>query len=273
MHNTFQMATQDERARGGLSGTVLKAVRVLNELSTSGTDLTVREVAQRAELDRATTYRLLQTLVESGIVTRDIQTRRYRLGLRVLDYAISVLDTLEVRHISLSHLIELQRELVLDPDEVERTIFVGVPDGPDVVMVETGWTRAAVPRGSKMRFPAYASAAGRCMLAYLPPDQLQAALSSVSFEPRTPQTLITRADVEARIARIRQVGYDISDREVFSDLRAIAVPVLGRSGAALGSIGVSVPATSSTVDALIERFAPKLLVAAQRASMALRHRD
>jgi len=111
------------------------------------------------------------------------------------------------------------------------------------------------------------------MLAYLPPDQLQAALSSVSFEPRTPQTLITRADVEARIAKIRQVGYDISDREVFPDLRAIAVPVLGRSGAALGSIGVSVPATSTTVDALIERFAPKLLVAAQRASMALRHRD
>jgi IclR family transcriptional regulator, pca regulon regulatory protein len=267
------MASQDERVRGGLSGTVLKAVRVLNELSISGTQLTVREIAQRTELDRATAYRLLQTLVETGLVTRDVQTRRYRLGLRVLDYAISVLDALEVRHISLSHLIELQRELTLEPDEVERTIFVAVPDGLDVVMVETGWTRAAVPRGSKMRFPAFASAAGRCMLAYLPPDQLTAALDSVHFEQRTPHTLITRADVEARIAHIRQVGYDISDREVFADLRAIAVPVLGRSGTALGSIGVSVPATSTTVEWLIERFAPKLLVAAQRTSMALRHRD
>src|SRR5919198_1729414 len=119
MHNTSHMASQDER-RGGLSGTVLKAVRVLNELSTSGTELTVREVAQRTKLDRATAYRLLQTLVESGIVTRDVQTHRYRLGLRVLDYAFSVLDALEVRHISLSHLIELQRELTLEADEVER---------------------------------------------------------------------------------------------------------------------------------------------------------
>jgi IclR family pca regulon transcriptional regulator len=267
------MATQDKPARGALSATVLKAVRVLSELSSSGSELTVREVAQRAELDRATAYRLLLTLVQTGIVTRNAQTRRYRLGLRVLDYAMSVLDALEVRHISLSHLIDLQRELTLDPDEVERTIFVAVPDGHDVVMVETGWTRAAVPRGSKMRFPAFASAAGRCMLACLAPDQLDVALDSVHFEQRTPHTLITRVDVDARIARIRQVGYDISDREVFDDLRAIAVPVLGRSGTALASIGVSVPATSTTVDGLVERFAPKLLVAAQRTSMALRHRD
>jgi DNA-binding IclR family transcriptional regulator len=69
------------------------------------------------------------------------------------------------------------------------------------------------------------------------------------------------------------VGYDTSDREVFSDLVAIAVPVLGRSGNALASIGLSAPASSTSVEKLSSQFASKLLVAAQRTAMALRHRD
>jgi DNA-binding IclR family transcriptional regulator len=81
------------------------------------------------------------------------------------------------------------------------------------------------------------------------------------------------SDVEARLEHIRRVGYDTSDREVFSDLVAIAVPVLGRSGSALASIGVSAAAGATSVDKLAERFAGQLMVAAQRTGMALRHRD
>jgi DNA-binding IclR family transcriptional regulator len=54
---------------------------------------------------------------------------------------------------------------------------------------------------------------------------------------------------------------------------AIAVPVVGRSGSALASIGLSAPANSTTVEKLTERFSAKLIVAAQRTGMALRHRD
>jgi DNA-binding IclR family transcriptional regulator len=49
--------------------------------------------------------------------------------------------------------------------------------------------------------------------------------------------------------------------------------VIGRSGTALATIGLSAPASSSSAEQLVERFAPKLIVAAQRTAMALRHRD
>ncbi|HEY0581574.1 MAG TPA: helix-turn-helix domain-containing protein, partial [Chloroflexota bacterium] len=103
-----------------LSGTVGKAFQILDRLSVSPTDLAPREVAQQTGLDRTTVYRLLETLVQVGVVARDPQSRRYRLGLRTLDYAFAVLDDLEVRHVALSHLIDLERELVLEPDGVER---------------------------------------------------------------------------------------------------------------------------------------------------------
>ncbi|MCA1644162.1 MAG: IclR family transcriptional regulator [Chloroflexi bacterium] len=257
-----------------LSGTVRKAFQILDQLSSNQAELAPREVAISTGLDRTTVYRLLETMTQIGVVARDQQTRRYRLGLRTLDYANATLDGLEVRHVALSHLIDLERELVLEPDEVERGIFVGVLDGPEIVLVEMGGTRSVFGRtAGRGRFPAYASAAGRCILAYLPPVERADLLKDVEFASRTPRTLTTLADVESRLKRIRGVGYDLSDREVFPDLLAIAVPVRGRSGAALASIGVCAPASSTTIEELVGRFAAKLIVAAQRTSMALRHRD
>jgi DNA-binding IclR family transcriptional regulator len=255
------------------SGTVRKAFHILDELSRGQTELGPRELALATGLDRTTVYRLLETLVEIGVVARDPSTARYRLGLRTLDYANAALDTMEVRHVALSHLIDLEREVILDPDETECSLFVAVLDGVDVVLVEIGWTRSVFSRtGGRMRFPAYASAAGRCILAYLPPAERERFLS-VPLAARTPHTLTTLADIEARLEGIRTVGYDISDREVFLDLIAIAVPVLGRSGAALASIGLSAPAGATTVENITQRFSAKLIVAAQRTGMALRYRD
>jgi IclR family pca regulon transcriptional regulator len=268
--------THDVAAGPKLSGTVRKAFQILDQLSASQTELAPRDVAQHTGLDRTTVYRLLETLTSIGVVARDPQSRRYRLGLRTLDYANATLDALEVRHVALSHVIELERELILEPDEVERGIFIGVLDGAEVVLVEISWTRSMFSRsGGRVRFPAYASAAGRCILAYMPPDERDRLLSQVDFSqaPRTPRTVTTLVDVEHRLEQIRTRGFDTSDREVYSDLVAIGVPVLGRSGMALASIGLSAPAGATTVDKLTERFAAKLIVAAQRTGMALRHRD
>jgi IclR family pca regulon transcriptional regulator len=266
--------THDGASGPKLSGTVRKAFQILDQLSGSQTELAPRDVAQLTGLDRTTVYRLLETMMQIGVVARDRHTRRYRLGLRTLDYASATLDALEVRHVALSHLIDLERDLILEPDEVERGIFVGVLDGPDIVLVEMGWTRSVFARtGGRMRFPAYASAAGRCILAFMPPGERQELLSHVEFAPRTPRTVTTLTDVEGRLQDIRAVGYDLSDREVFPDLLAIAVPVLGRSGTALASIGLSAPASSTTIEDLTERYSARLIVAAQRTAMALRHRD
>src|SRR5205814_7742656 len=109
--------------------------------------------------------------------------------------------------------------------------------------------------------------------ACMPEHERDALLRGVEFAPRTPRTVTSLHDVHERLDRIRAVGYDVSDREVFNELVALAVPVIGRSGSALASIGLSAPASSASVEQLVERFAQKLIIAAQRTAMALRHRD
>src|SRR3954454_23263839 len=131
-----------------LSETVGKAIAILDALCQEPYDLTPSQVATEVGLDRTTAYRLLETLVEGRMLIRDPHTRRYRLGLKALDYANAVRDRLEVRHIALSHLIDLQQELDLQPD-LRRTTLVPVLDDLESVLVEV--LGVAAPRSDLTR--------------------------------------------------------------------------------------------------------------------------
>src|ERR1051325_10649295 len=109
------LAAQPRARTLRLSDTVGKAIAILDALGQEPYELTTSEVAAGVGLDRTTAYRLLETLSEGRLVSRDPHSRRYRLGLHALDYANAVRDHLEVRHIALSHLVDLQHELDLEP--------------------------------------------------------------------------------------------------------------------------------------------------------------
>jgi IclR family pca regulon transcriptional regulator len=62
-----------------------KAFAVLKSFTTDDFELTISEIAARADMDRGTAFRLVQTLVKLGYVQTVDQTRHYRLGLKCLD--------------------------------------------------------------------------------------------------------------------------------------------------------------------------------------------
>ncbi|MBV9579177.1 MAG: IclR family transcriptional regulator [Chloroflexi bacterium] len=254
-----------------LSETVSKATSILNALAREPYDLSATEVAVALGLDRTTTYRLLETLCRDRVIVRDPQTRRYRLGVRVLDYANAFRDRLEVRHIALSHLLDLQHDFDLQP-ELGQSTMIAVLDDLDVVLVEM--SGAAALRGDltrRMRFPAYISASGRSMLAYLPAEDLEARLER-TYAGGGVTGHLDRPTLVADLAVIRARGYAVSDRQVGPDNQALAVAVRTRNGNALAAIGIVVRPPTGPVEDLVEQYAPRLMLIAERISVALRYR-
>ena len=261
-----------------LSDTVGKAISILDALGHEPYDLTTSEVAAAVGLDRTTVYRLLETLAERRLVTRDPQTRRYRLGLRALDYANAVRDRLEVRHVALSHLVDLQHELDLQPN-LCRCTLVALLDDLEVVLVET--LGAAAPQTDltrRARIPAHISATGRCLLAYLEPAELNARLDRMFANANAnacaapTETAQRRKRLIQELAAIRQRGYALSDRQVGSNTRALAAPVRARSGAPLAAVGIVVDPAKMSLAELVERYAGRMVSIAERISLALRYR-
>jgi IclR family pca regulon transcriptional regulator len=254
-----------------LSETVGKAIAILDLLGHEPYDLTPSEVAAQVGLDRTTAYRLLETLMEGRLVIRDPKTRRYRLGLRTLDYANAVRDRLEVRHIALSHLLDLQQELDAQPG-LGRATMVALLDGLEIVLVEMlGISAPRTDLARRTRIPAHISASGRSLLAHLETADLNERLDRIYADDPAGDGVHTRERLMDELHAIRERGYGLSDREVGSNTRALAAPVLARSGAPLAAIGIVVRPSTTSLEELVELYATRMMTIAERISVAVRY--
>jgi IclR family pca regulon transcriptional regulator len=250
------------------SGSVGKAFQILAAFSIERPELTASQLAEATGLNRSTTHRFLTTLVDIGVVVQEPASRRYRLGLPVLDYACVLLNTLEIRRIALSHLQELHRD-------VQGTISLGIRDRTEVVLVERSFGPWVPSGGFELgqRLPLHASATGLAILAFLAPEELDSIIDELQLEPRTPHTLRSRDALLQRLVDIRTRGYATSDEELLIGLRSIAVPILAQHGAAVASISLARRTNlSASMDDLVQEFGSRLQGVAERISTAVGHR-
>jgi IclR helix-turn-helix domain/Bacterial transcriptional regulator len=129
--------------------------------------LGISELARELTLTRSTTHRYVATLASLGFLDQDASTRKYRLGPRVLDLGFSVLGSLGLREIAAPHLRRLA-------DATGHTSNLAIRDDTDVILIDRVRGRPgryhhlefALHAGS--RIPAYCSATGKVLLAFLP---------------------------------------------------------------------------------------------------------
>jgi IclR family pca regulon transcriptional regulator len=225
-------------------------------LYTSGRPLLgVSQIARSLDLSRSTAHRYVATLAALGYLQQDRDTKRYRLGPRVLDLGFSAINSMDVREISAPHLQLLS-------DETGHTVNMAILDGADIVYIER--CRASRPGQREIdlnlhigaRLPAYCTAMGKALLAFLPPDELAAVLEDVDLVGRGPNTIVDEAALRAELARIRKIGIAVNDEELAYGLRSIAAPISARSGEVVAALNLAVHRSMVPTNDLIERFAP-----------------
>jgi DNA-binding IclR family transcriptional regulator len=199
---------------------------VLAEEPSLGTN----EIARRLRTSASTTSRQLATLVEAGLVEHVPATGRYRLGIRLVALATSVLSRLDVRVIAHPHLEELAAQ-------VGETATLSVPGDPDAITVDVVRSPRYIQDASQLgRLSiAHATAAGKVMLAFdgvRPHRGLQA---------YTPRTITDPRQLEAEVERVRRRGWADAFEERELGLNAIAAPVWGSNGALAGIIALQGP--------------------------------
>ena len=232
-----------------------KAFAVLKSFTGEAFELTLSEIAARADLDRGTAFRLIQTLVELGYLQAVPQSRRFRLGVACLDLGYSVLS-----HGSLRPIVEpLLRGLVPD---VGDAASLGILDGGDVVYlarIGAGLDRHKMDRRPGTRIPAYSAALGHVMLAHLARDEQIARLEA---RPRVKLSERTLTDLDALLARLDQVkkkGHAVSDGENAYGLRTLATPIFDAQGIVIGGLSVTIDATRMDMSAFRDEALPKLM--------------
>ncbi len=215
-----------------------KGFRVLAAFTADRPELALAECARAAELDNATAFRLLNTLVQLGYVEKIPGTKKFRLTLKCLGLGFNAIARTDLRSLARP----LLRGIVGQGIEAAS---VGVPDWPDMVYVErvqAGLVRLGIEVRIGSRVPVHSSAIGQAVLAFLPPETQRSVLAAAPRQKLTPHTI---TDIDAllhRLAAVRAQGVALSDQENVSGLRVLAAPVLDADGVPIAALSAASPA-------------------------------
>jgi DNA-binding IclR family transcriptional regulator len=202
--------------------TIQRAVAVLRAVSASSQGATVGEVAADVRLPRPTVSRLLATLSDAALVEH-VPDGRWVLGS---EFARLARAAEPYRRI-----VELARPIVVEvaaQTGESATLGAGRRPGEAEVLVQadapsligaTNWVGR--------RFPAHASAGGKCALVRLDEDELEQWLATHPLEQLTARTISNPGRLRAELDRVRRLGYAETIDELEEGLTGIAVPVRG----------------------------------------------
>lgn len=212
---------------------------------------TLAQVAEATGLARATTRRFLHTLVAEGFALTD--GTLFWLTPKTLELGYSYLSSLGLPAIAQPHLVRLSSKL-------NESCSVCVLDDGDVVYIARAATNSIMSVNITIgtRFPAYATAMGRVMLAGLSPVELDGYLAAASLDPRTPTTITDVSELREVISTVYEQGYSLVDQELEMGLRSIACPIYNAAGEVTAAVNVPAHAARYQPDHMVERLLPSL---------------
>lgn len=225
-------------------------------------EMTLSEVAAETGLSPAVTRRFLHTLVQLGYAAQI--GRRFILRPRILELGAGYFRSMNLAEVAQPHLQHLR-------DETSDTASLTTLDGNDILHVCHAPTERfvtfAITPGS--RVPAYVSATGRAMLAYLDEPHLDERLATMELPPRTARTVTSRGQLRAVLTAVRQHGYALVVDELDYGLTALGVPVL-INGRALAGVSCVTPTGAVEETEYVQSRLPALNTTAQQIAAELK---
>jgi len=245
---TWTGASKQELGREFVES-LARGLTVLTAFGEGRAELTLTEVAQATGLARATARRALITYEHLGLVTPS-GDRRFALTPRVLSLGFPPLSRTTLPELALPHLTALASRI---HESASLAILVG---GDIQYTARVATSRVmSVNIAVGTRFPAYATALGRVLLADAPPTELSA---PGELRPLTPRTLTDPVALTAALETVRSQGYALVDEELEAGLRSIAVPVRDRTGRVVAALNTATHVTGRTVEEYVRDILPAL---------------
>ena len=237
-----------------------RGLALLDIVANSKRPLRFSEIADAAGLAKGTVHRMLAALVEARFLQLDSRTQTYRLGVRLFEMAHRVWNEFDLRGAAEPELERLR-------DVTGEAVRLAVLQGAEILYIDQREAMQAIrlANGVGGRAAAYATSAGKAILAHLDPAMRHRLLSTLELKRFTPNTITDAAELERELDLTVARGYAISAEEQTPGLHSVAAAILDHRSRPLGAICVLGPSFRLNVDKL-HALGREVMEAARRVS-------
>ncbi len=226
---------------------VERTLDIIETLSEYKTGVGVTTLSKELKLHKSTVHRLLTTLMLRKYVEQDVETSKYKLGMRLFELGNAVLSKLDIRQHAMPYLRQLWRS-------TGETVQLAIVDQYKVLYVDVLETleRVGVKSNVGERVPLHCAAAGKAWLANLPDERLAEVMKFVKFEPFTPYTIDTDEKLKEAVKQAQELGYAVDNQEYSSDLVAVSSTVKNYRGRVIACVAITAPALRMNEERIAE---------------------
>lgn len=235
------------------SKSIEKGLRILNLFTPEAKSLSLKDVTLRTPINRTSAFRFVETFIRLGYLVKDPRTKLIKLGPMALAFSNNVIQSFDLLQIIKPYVDEAfeKYNVTIDSGMVEGGRFVSLyrREAKDTLVFKMPVSTPHL----------HCTAVGKAFLSWLPDDARDRILEGMTFTPRTPHSLTSRAAVLDDLRETRQRGYSLNNEEYVVGLISIGAPFLDSEGVVLGAVSFDVSTVQFSLKDARKRFAAKVV--------------
>jgi len=236
-----------------------RALTILELLARRG-EAGVTELAGELGVHKSTAFRLIATLEGHRLVEQTADRGSYRLGVGTLRLAGATAARLDV----VQEARPMCRRLAA---ETRETVNIAVLSDNSALYLDqvAGSSGIQSHNWVGQHIPLHATSNGKVLLSELAKERLDSAITKLPAY--TSNTITTKKELRAELARVRELGYATAVDELEPGLTAVAAPIRNVYGDVVASMSVSGPTfrlSGDRFDDIVEKVREAALEVSRR---------
>lgn len=213
-----------------------RALKILDLFDEYNTELKITEISEKMMLHKSTVHSLLKTLQSHQYIEQDMETGKYKLGMKLFERGNFVIQSIDIRALAKEFLYSLSQKTGL-------TVHLVILDGKEGVYIDKVESINATILYSRIgrRIPIHCSAVGKALVANKTQAELENILDNYQFIKRTENTITNKEDFFHELKAVKERGYAIDNQENEPGVYCIALPVKNYTGDVVAAISISTP--------------------------------
>jgi len=210
--------------------------RIIECLGASDEELSLTDVSSRTKVGCTSTFRILHTLSALDYLFKNPVSGKYRLGAKMVQTAWRPMGKQKLTEIASPFMDFLLQQF-------NETVNLGSLEGHEMFYVDIRESSRSFRMSASVGtgLDVHATAIGKAVAAFTPPEVLDAMLGRCSWVGFTPRTITDQKKWRAGLPRIRRLGYAIDKEETELGASCIATPILDSKKLAVGALSISGP--------------------------------